>query len=100
MKQSNATNLENLHSDHLSPEQKELRDAESRAFKLELELIKTHSSLADALLVADVLASHLSNVLLHDPDPEEIVEAATFLAKFILNEDMPRYEPLPDVADQ
>ena len=88
MKQSNATNLENLHSNPLSPEQKALRDAESRAFKLELDLIKTHALLADALLVADALASHLSNVLLHDPAPEEIVEAATFLAKFILNEDM------------
>lgn len=77
-----------------------LRDAESRAFSLKLELIKVRSLLADALLVADELASHLSNVLLHDPAPEEIVEAATFLAKFILNEDTSRYEPLPEVADQ
>lgn len=85
MKQSVETNLENLHSVPSSPEQKTLRDAESRAFNLKLELIEARSLLADALFTADALAAHLSNVLLYDPEPEEITEAATFLAEFILS---------------
>jgi hypothetical protein len=85
MKQSAETNLENSHANPSSPEQKALRDAESRAFSLKLELIEARSLLEDALFTADALAAHLSNVLLHDPEPEEIAEAATFLAEFILS---------------
>jgi hypothetical protein len=88
MKQSAETNLKNLHSVPSSPEQKALRDAESRAFSLKLELIEARTALNDALRDADRLASHLSNVLLHDPEPAEIADAAAFLAEFILSREI------------